>query len=121
MELVIEEGIKRIVITRNAIKSLVLSKTVEIIKVKYTELTLLNRIYVSKEASLSCICHIIAIFNGVAMQRFDNLDISDSELMETICDCMKDKNYEYMWEYCNREENQYEMAEILSNVEIIVY
>ena len=55
------------------------------------------------------------------MQRFDNLGISDSELMETIYDCMKDKNYEYMWEYCNREENQDEMAEILSNVEIIVY
>ena len=71
-ELVIDEGVKRIVIARNTIKSLVLSKTVEIIKVKYTELTLLNRIYVSKEASLSCICHIIAIFNGVAMQRFDN-------------------------------------------------
>ena len=120
-ELVIDEGIKRIVIVRNAIKSLVLSKTVEIIKVKYIELTLLNRIYVSKEASLSCICHIIAIFNSVAMQRFDNLDISDSELMETIYDCMKDKNYEYMWEYCNREENQDEMADILSNVEIIVY
>ena len=43
-ELVIDEGIKRICIARNAIKSLVLSKTVDLIKVKYAELTLLNRI-----------------------------------------------------------------------------
>ena len=41
--------------------------------------------------------------------------------METIYDCMKDKNYEYMWEYCNRYENQDEMADLLSNIEVIVY
>lgn len=74
-----------------------------------------------KKQALVVLCHIIAIFNGVAMQRFDNLGISDTELMETIYDCIKDKNYEYMWEYCNRYENQDEMADLLSNIELIVY
>lgn len=119
--LLVNDGIKRVVIVSNTIESLVLSKTVDIIKAKRWYLTLLNKVYVSKEANISCICHLLALFNDSAMERFGKLGLDDTELMETIYDCMKDKNYEYMLEYCNRYENQDEMAEILSNVEIIVY
>lgn len=120
-ELLIADGIKRVVIVKDTVMSLVLSKTVDIIKAKRCYLTMLNKVYISKEASISCICHLLALFNEVASERFGRLGLDDTDLMETICQCMKDKNYEYMWEYCNREENQDEMAEILSNVEIVVY
>lgn len=120
-ELVINEGIKRVVILKDTVKHLVLSKTVDAIRAKYINLRLLSRVYISKEANLSCICHLISIFNEVCMERFEELGLNDTDLMDTIYQCMVDKNYEYMWEYCNREENQDEMAEILSNVEIIVY
>ena len=119
--LLVNDGIKRVVIVKDTVMSLVLSKTVDIIKAKRCYLTMLNKVYISKEASISCICHLLALFNEVASERFGRLGLDDTDLMETICQCMKDKNYEYMWEYCNREENQDEMAEILSNVEIIVY
>jgi hypothetical protein len=120
-ELLIADGIKRVVIVKDTVKSLVLSKTVDIIKAKRCYLTMLNKVYISKEASISCICHLLALFNDVATERFGRLGLDDTDVMDTICQCMKYKSYEYMWEYCNREENQYEMAEILSNVEILVY
>lgn len=119
--LLVNDGIKHVVIVKDTVMSLVLSKTVDIIKAKRCYLTMLNKVYISKEASISCICHLLALFNEVASEIFGRLGLDDTDLMETICQCMKDKNYEYMWEYCNREENQDEMAEILSNVEIIVY
>lgn len=120
-ELLVADGIKRVVIVKDTVKSLVLSKTVDIIKAKRCYLTTLNKVYISKEASISCICHLLALFNDVATEKFGRLGLDDIDVMDTICQCMKYKSYEYMWEYCNREENQYEMAEILSNVEIIVY
>lgn len=120
-ELLVDDGIKCIAITSNTIETLVLSKTVDVIRAKYVDLRHLSTIYISKEASLSCICHVIALFNYATSLRFYSSELDDTELMTVVSDCMKDKNYEYMWEYCNREENQDEMAEILSNVEIIVY
>lgn len=119
--LLVNDGIKRVVIVKDTVKSLVLSKTVDIIKAKRCYLTILNTVYISKEASIICICYLLALFNEVAMERFGRLGLDDTYVMDTIFQCMKDKNYEYMWEYCNRYENQDEMADLLRNVEIIVY